>query len=80
MPDPVKKEILPPLTLISSAAKSVADSDSVNVNVAVSPAFNETTSEVIPNVGITVSTAVSYTHLRAHETGRDGGVRGGGGK
>ena len=36
--------------------KSVDDSESVNVRVAVSPAFNEETSELTATVGLMVST------------------------
>ena len=64
VPDPEKPDIVPPLTLISSAAKSVADSVSVNVNVAVSPAFNAVLLDAILIVGITVST-VRVTVLEA---------------
>ena len=48
--------MLPPVVLISSAVKSVDDSDRVIVNVAVSPTFNSVTSEAILIVGSTVST------------------------
>ena len=48
--------MLPPVALISFAVKSLDDSDRVIVNVAVSPTFNEGTSEAIPIVGSTVST------------------------
>ena len=44
------------MTLISSAVKSVDDSDRVNVNCACSPAFNDISLEVILMVGNTVST------------------------
>ena len=44
------------MTLISSAVKSVDDSDRVNVNVAVSPTFNAVALEAILIVGSTVST------------------------
>ena len=40
----------------SASAKSVEDSESVNVRVAVSPAFKEETSELTAMVGLTVST------------------------
>ena len=49
--------MLPPVALISFAVKSLDDSDRVIVNVAVSPTFNEGTSEAIPIVGA-VSSAV----------------------
>ena len=52
------------MALISSAVKSVADSDRVNVNCALSPAFNSVTSEAILIVGSTVST-VRVTVLEA---------------
>ena len=42
--------------MISPCTKSVAASDRVNVNVAVSPTFNSVTSETILIVGSTVST------------------------
>ncbi len=48
--------MLPPVVLISSAVKSVDDSDRVIVNVAVSPTFNLETSEAMLIVGSTVST------------------------
>ena len=44
------------MTVISSAVKSVDDSDRVNVNVAVSPTFNAVALEAILIVGSTVST------------------------
>ena len=50
--------MLPPAALISSAVKSVDDSDRVNVNVAVSFTFNVETSDAILIVGSTVSTAI----------------------
>ena len=56
MPDPENAVMLPPVVLISSAVKSLDDSDRVIVNVAVSPTFNVETSEVILIVGSTVST------------------------
>ena len=56
--------MLPPVVLISFAVKSVDDSDSVIVNVAVSPTFNSVTSETILIVGSTVST-VRVTVLEA---------------
>ena len=40
----------------SASAKSVEASESVNVRVAVSPAFKEETSELTAMVGLTVST------------------------
>ena len=46
------------MVLISSAVKSIDDSDSVIVNVAVSPTFNSVTSETILIVGSTVSIAM----------------------
>ena len=52
------------MALISSAVKSVDDSDRVNVNVAVSPTFNSVTLEAIVIVGSTVST-VRVTVLEA---------------
>ena len=52
----MKLEIVPPVALISSAVKSVDDSDRVNVNVAVSPAFNALSLVVIAMLGTTVST------------------------
>ena len=51
----VKVPILPPLTLISSATKSVAASERVKVTVVVSPAFNDDAADVIAIVGLTVS-------------------------
>ena len=48
--------MLPPVAVISSAVKSVDDSDRVIVNVAVSPTFNSVTSETILIVGSIVST------------------------
>ena len=44
------------MALISSAVKSVDDSDRVNVNCACSPAFNVETSDPILIVGSIVST------------------------
>ena len=54
--DAAKLDNEPPETLISSSTKSVADSERVNVNVVVCPAFNEDTADVITIVGLTVST------------------------
>ena len=48
--------MVPPVAVISVSTKSADSSDNVNVNPALSPAFNEVTSEVIPIVGIIVST------------------------
>ena len=42
---------MPPETEISTTVKSVDDSESVNVRVAVSPAFKEETSELTAIVG-----------------------------
>ena len=44
------------MAVISSAVKSLDDSDKVNVNCACSPAFNDISLEVILMVGTTVST------------------------
>ena len=52
----VKEPMLPPVTLISSATKSVAASERVKVTVVVSPAFNDEALDVIAMVGLTVST------------------------
>ena len=52
----VKEPMLPPVTLISSATKSVDASESVKVTVVVSPAFNDDAPDVIAIVGLTVST------------------------
>ena len=57
VPEPVKLLNVPPVTETSSATKSVLDSDSVNVIVAVSPDFSALLSAVIATVGTTVSTA-----------------------
>ena len=46
----------PPETVMSDLIKSVADSERVKVNVAVSPFANVETSDVIAIVGLTVST------------------------
>ena len=54
----MKSEINPPLTLISPCTKSVAASDRVNVNVALSPTFKSLSLDVIVMVGSTVSTAM----------------------
>ena len=48
--------MVPPVAVISVSTKSADSSDNVNVNTALSPAFNEVTSEVIPIVGMIVST------------------------
>ena len=48
--------MLPPVTLISSATKSVDASERVKVTVVVSPAFNDDSPDVIAMVGLTVST------------------------
>ena len=50
--------MLPPVALISSAVKSVDDSDRVIVNVAVSPTFKSLSLDVIVIVGSTVSIAM----------------------
>ena len=57
MPVPENDVMLPPVAVISSKTKSVDASDSVIVNVAVSPTFNSVTSEAMLIVGSTVSTA-----------------------
>ena len=54
--DAAKFDNDPPVTLISSATKSVDASESVKVTVVVSPAFNEEAADVIAMVGLTVST------------------------
>ena len=66
MPDPEKLERVPPETVTSEATKSLADSERVNVRVAVSPAFKEATSEEMAMVGLEVSTE-SVTVLLASE-------------
>ena len=53
--DAVKSDKDPPETLISSSAKSVEASERVNVNVVVSPAFNDEAPDVIAIVGLIVS-------------------------
>ena len=50
--------MVPPVTVKSPCAKSVDASVRLIVNVAVSPTFNEETSEAIVIVGSTVSTAI----------------------
>ena len=55
MPDPVKPEIVPPTAATSVAVKSVADSLSVKVIVAVSPLLRVALLLVIEIVGATVS-------------------------
>ena len=50
--------MVPPVTVISPFSKSVAASERVNVNVAVSPAFKSLSLEEIVIVGSTVSTAM----------------------
>ena len=55
MPEPEKSERVPPEIETSSTVKSVDDSESVNVSVAVSPALREEVSEVRAMVGLTVS-------------------------
>ena len=54
--DDAKSDNAPPETLISPTTKSVAASESVNVTVVVSPAFNDEAADVIAIVGLTVST------------------------
>ena len=54
--DDAKLDNAPPETLISPTTKSVAASESVNVTVVVSPAFNDEAPDVIAIVGLTVST------------------------
>ena len=54
--DAAKFDNDPPVTLISSATKSVDASERVKVTVVVSPAFNEEAADVIAMVGLTVST------------------------
>ena len=56
MPDPEKLETVPPEMVRSASAKSVDDSERVNVSVAVSPAINEETSELTAMVGLMLST------------------------
>ena len=51
--------MVPPVTFTSSAVKSSDGSDISNVIVAVSPAFNDISLEVILMVGNTVSIATS---------------------
>ena len=55
MPDPEKLETVPPELVRSVPVKSEDDSESVNVRVAVSPAFKEETSELTAMVGLTLS-------------------------
>ena len=47
---------MPPETVRSDSAKSVEDSERVKLREAVSPAFNEETSELTAMVGLTLST------------------------
>ena len=54
--DDAKLDNAPPEALISPSIKSVAASESVNVTVVVSPAFNDEALDVIAIVGLTVST------------------------
>ena len=54
--DDAKSDNAPPETLISPTTKSVDASESVNVTVVVSPAFNDEAADVIAIVGLTVST------------------------
>ena len=49
-------ETVPPETVRSDSAKSVEDSERVKLREAVSPAFNEETSELTAMVGLTLST------------------------
>ena len=51
----VKAPMLPPVTLISSATKSVDASERVKVTVVVSPAFNDEALDVIAMVGAVLS-------------------------
>ena len=53
--DDAKSDNAPPETLISPTTKSVDASESVNVTVVVSPAFNDEAPDVIAIVGLTVS-------------------------
>ena len=55
MPEPTKLESVPPATVTSSTVKSAADSLSVNVSTAVSPAFRMVRLVAIATVGIFVS-------------------------
>ena len=55
MPEPEKLDSEPPEILMSDSMKSLDDSESVNVNAAVSPAFKEETSELMAIVGLMVS-------------------------
>ena len=55
MPEPEKLDSEPPETAMSDSMKSLDDSESVNVNAAVSPAFKEETSELMAIVGLMAS-------------------------
>ena len=54
--DDAKLDNAPPEALISPTTKSVAASERVKVTVVVSPAFNDSATDVISIVGRTVST------------------------
>jgi hypothetical protein len=56
VPEPVNDDSVPPLADISVTTKSVEASDKVNVNVDVSPDFNEAELAAIETVGAVVST------------------------
>ena len=59
MPDPAKPESVPPVTVTSSAAKSVAASLRVNVTVVVSPLLSVPVPDrVMVTVGAVVSTGI----------------------
>ena len=57
MPDPEKSESEPPSRVMSDSVKSVDISDSVNVIVAVSPAFREEVLVLMAMLGVAVAAA-----------------------
>ena len=65
LPDPEKLESSPPETVTSSETKSLDDSESVNVRVAVSPVFSDVTSELMAMIGLVVSTERVMVLLRS---------------
>ena len=62
-PEPLNDDNVPPLAVISVTTKLVDASDSVNVNVDVSPDFNEAEPAAIETVGACVSYAIVVAEL-----------------
>ena len=65
MPEPEKLDSEPPETAMSDSMKSLDDSESVNINAAISPAFKEVTLELMATVGLMASIAEAQLPLES---------------